>query len=102
MVESETAYFLNYVKRNSSGIECYLQSWGDFERAMLLSLESGYAGISFKYKFKEDITADNIELVRRKGLKVQLWTVNSEEDLDEALLINPDFIQTDNLNYFIK
>jgi glycerophosphoryl diester phosphodiesterase len=102
LVESETAYFLNYVRRKSTGIECYLQSWGDFERAMLLSLESGYSGISFKYKYREDITADNIELARRKGLKVQLWTVNKDEDLNEALLINPDYIQTDNLTFFLK
>jgi glycerophosphoryl diester phosphodiesterase len=100
MVESETATFLNYVKRHSSGIECYLTSLGDFERAMQLCLESGYAGISFKYKFKEEITAENIQLIRRKGLKVQLWTVNSEDDIREALSINPDYIQTDNLTYF--
>jgi glycerophosphoryl diester phosphodiesterase len=100
MVESETATFLNYIKRHSSGIECYLTSLGDFERAMQLSLESGYTGISFKYKFKEEITAANIQLIRRKGFKVQLWTVNSEEEIREALSINPDYIQTDNLSYF--
>jgi glycerophosphoryl diester phosphodiesterase len=100
LVESETATFLNYVKRHGPGIECYLTSQGDFERAMQLSLESGYAGISFKYKFKEEITAENIQLIRRKGLKVQLWTVNSDEDIREALYINPDYIQTDNLVYF--
>jgi len=100
MVESETATFLNYVKRHSSGIECYLTSLGDFERAMQLSLESGYTGISFKYKFKEEVTAENIQLIRRKGLKIQLWTVNSETDILEALSINPDYIQTDNLDFF--
>jgi glycerophosphoryl diester phosphodiesterase len=100
MVESETATFLNYVKRHSDGIECYLISLGDFERAMQLCLESGYTGISFKYKFKEEITADHIQLIRRKGLKVQLWTVNAETDIREALSINPDYLQTDNLPYF--
>jgi len=100
MVESETATFLNYVKRNSLGIECYLTAFGDFERAMQLTLESGYSGISFKYKFKEEIGIEHIQLIRNKGLKIQLWTVNSEEYIDEALSINPDFIQTDNLKYF--
>ncbi len=100
LVESETATFLNYVKRNSTGIGCYLAANGDFERAMQLSLESGFQGISFKYKFKEEISADHINLIRKKGLKIQLWTVNSEDDLNEALLINPDFIQTDNLSFF--
>jgi glycerophosphoryl diester phosphodiesterase len=102
MVESETATFLNYVQRNSNGIECYLTSLGDFERAMQLTLESGYAGISFKYKFKEEIGPEHVELIRRKGLKIQLWTVNTPESINEALQINPDFIQTDNLEFFAK
>ncbi len=100
MVESETATFLNYVKKNGQGIECYLTSLGDFERAMQLTLESGYSGISFKYKFKEEIGIGQIHLIRKKGLKIQLWTVNTEADLVEALAINPDYIQTDNLKYF--
>ncbi len=100
MVESETATFLNYIKRNSTGIECYLTAFGDFERAMQLTLESGYSGISFKYKFKEEISIEHIQLIRKKGLKIQLWTVNSEDDINEALSVNPDYIQTDNLNYF--
>ena len=96
MVESETATFLDYVKKYGSGIDCYLTSLGDFERALQLTLESGYTGISFKYQFKEQITADHIHLLRKKGLKIQLWTVNSEVSIAEALLINPDYIQTDN------
>jgi len=100
MVESETATFLSYIKNKSSGIDCYLTSLGDFERAMQLTLESGYAGISFKYKFKEELSAEHIRLMRRKGLKIQLWTIDTVEDIKDALSINPDFIQTDNIIYF--
>ena len=100
MVESETATILNYLQRHSSGIGIYLTAFGDFERGMLLSLEQGYTGISFNYKEMEEIGLNEIQLIRRKGLKIQLWTVNSEEDLNEALSINPDFIQTDNIVFF--
>jgi glycerophosphoryl diester phosphodiesterase len=100
LVESETATFLDFIKKKSTGIECYLTSLGDFERAMQLSLKAGFTGISFKYKFKETLSTENIQLARRKGLKIQLWTVNSDENINEALLINPDFIQTDNIEYF--
>ena len=48
----------------------------------------------------EEIGINEIQLIRRKGLKIQLWTVNSEEYLNEALSINPDFIQTDNIAFF--
>jgi glycerophosphoryl diester phosphodiesterase len=100
MVESETATFLDYVKKHGSGIDTYLLCLGDFERAMQLCLESGYSGISFKYKFKEMITIDDIQMIRRKGLKIELWTITTEEDIKDALAINPDYIQTDNLKYF--
>jgi glycerophosphoryl diester phosphodiesterase len=102
MVESQTATFLDNIKSNSIGIECYLTSWGGIERAMLLALTAGYTGVSVKFKpeNEEEVTAEDIYLMRTKGLKIQLWTVNSEEDLRDALSINPDYIQTDNLSYF--
>lgn len=102
MVESETATVLDYIKKRSSDIECYLVSWGDFERAFMLILENGYDGLSFKYKFDELITAESVNLLHNKGLKIQLWTVNSPADIEEALELNPDFIQTDNLTYFFE
>lgn len=101
MVESQTTTFLNYIKNNTTeDIGIYLTSFGDFERAMQLSLENDYSGISFKYKYGEEIGEEEIQMIRRKGLKIQLWTVNTDADILEALSINPDFIQTDNLDYF--
>ncbi|MBW8050388.1 MAG: glycerophosphodiester phosphodiesterase [Cytophagales bacterium] len=102
MVESETATFLSYLKKNSNGIESYLATFGDFERGMGIALQKGYSGISFKYKFNEEISSDHISLLRKKGLKIQLWTVNSEDDLLEAISINPDFIQTDDIDLALK
>lgn len=99
MVESETATFLNRVKKYGNGIGFYLTSFGDIERAMQLCLESGFTGISYKYKSGEEINRDNIGLLRRSGLKIQLWTVNDTNDLKEAYSLNPDFIQTDNAEY---
>jgi glycerophosphoryl diester phosphodiesterase len=102
MVESQTATFLDNIKKNSTGIESYLTSWGGPERAMLLALSAGYTGISVKFKpeYEREVTAEDIYLMRKKGLKIQLWTVNSEEDIIEAVSIKPDYIQTDNFEYF--
>jgi len=99
MIESETASFLNFVKNQSSGIETYLCTWGDFERGMLICLENGFSGISFYYKYKEAITKDHIYMIRKKGLKIQLWTVNDTNDIKEAFSLNPDFIQTDEIEF---
>jgi glycerophosphoryl diester phosphodiesterase len=100
MVESEVGSFLNRVKKNSNSIGIYLTSFGDFECAMQHSLEGGLTGISFQYKYDEEITEEYVQLIRKKGLKIQLWTVNDPEYIEEALSINPDFIQTDNIAYF--
>ena len=102
LVESQTATFLNYLKDNSFGIECYLTTWGDFERGMLITLKKNLDGISFKYKYKEAITADHVRMLHKKGIKIQLWTVDDPADLEEAISLDPDFIQTDNIGYFIN
>ncbi|MCK4664727.1 MAG: glycerophosphodiester phosphodiesterase [Bacteroidales bacterium] len=101
MVESETATFLNFIKKRSNKIGIYLATMGDFERGMMLALESGYTGISFKYKYDEKITHEHVQLLHKKGLRIQLWTVNDENDILEAISLNPDFIQTDNIDFVV-
>lgn len=101
MVESENGDFLYYIKRNSNFIETYLTSFGDFELGISRALNAGFSGISFAYGVKEPISAAHINLIHRKGLKIQLWTVNDSSNIEEAILMNPDYIQTDNLA-FIK
>ena len=96
MVESETGDFLYYIKSHCNFIETYLTSFGDFEMGVSRALDAGFSGVSFQYKFREPIVKEHIDLMHRKGLKIQLWTVNDTTDLKEAKLLNVDFIQTDN------
>ncbi len=98
MVESASIAFLNNIKNNSKGIECYFLTFENFEKGTSTALKNGYAGISFKYN--ESLNADYVKVLHKKGLRIQIWTINTEEDLLEALLIKPDFIQTDNIEYF--
>lgn len=95
MVESEVGDFLYYVKSNSDFIETYLTTLGDYELGVSRALESGFSGISFKYKFTAPITKEQIDLLHRKGLKIHLWPVNGTEDIEEAKALGADFIQTD-------
>lgn len=96
MVESESGDFLYYVKEHTNKIETYLVTLGDFELGVSRALANGYSGISFQYKVKENITKDLVDLIHRKGLKIQVWLVNEPSDLEEAESIGVDFIQTDN------
>lgn len=102
MVESESGDFLYYIKTHSKGIETYLLTNGDFELGIARARNAEFTGISFKYKFDEDITAEHIKLLHRKGLKIQIWTLNDTTEINEAIALQPDYIQTDNVEYVKK
>jgi glycerophosphoryl diester phosphodiesterase len=97
MVESETGDFLYYIRSHSTGIETYLSTLGDFELGVSRAINGHFSGISFKYQFKEEISKEHIDMIHRKGLKIHLWTLNDTNIIKEALLMKPDFIQTDNI-----
>ena len=95
VVESEVGDFLYYVKTHSDKIETYLVTLGDFELGMSRALDAGFSGVSFQYNIAEPVTKELVELMHRKGLKIQLWTIEVAADMDGARALNPDFIQTD-------
>lgn len=97
MVESETASILKYVRNHSTNIEIYLTTFGDFDRGMLIALNHGFSGLSFEY-LNDNITANHIKLLHKKGLKIHLWTIEDESTLQKAIDYEPDFIQTDLCN----
>ncbi len=99
MVESETGDFLYYLKEHTNFVETYLSTNGDFELGISRALHGGFSGISFKYKFHDSITQKHIQLVHRKGLKIQLWTISDTNSLKEAIDLKPDFIQTNLVRY---
>lgn len=95
MVESEAGDFLYYFLKHTDKIETYLATLGDFELGVSRALADGFSGISFDYKFKEPINKELVDLMHRKGLKIQLWLVDDFADIEEAKSIGADFIQTD-------
>lgn len=97
MVECETGDFLYYIKTNCNFIETYLTTLGDFELGVSRALRAGFSGISFQFRTKTIITKADVDLMHRKGLKIQLWLVNEPDEMAEARAIGADFIQTDNL-----
>ena len=96
LVETDYVYFLDQIKKTEPKIELYLLGYRNFSERIDKALNKGYHGISYNFK-DEYLTPDEIELARQKGLKVQLWTIYNEEDMQEALSWKPAFIQTGNL-----
>jgi glycerophosphoryl diester phosphodiesterase len=97
LVESENGDLLYYLKVNAPEISTYLSTNGDFELGASRALKAGFTGISFKFNYDEEITKKHVEMIHRKGLKIQIWTVDEPDDMIEALELNPDFIQTNKL-----
>jgi glycerophosphoryl diester phosphodiesterase len=97
MVESETGDFLYYVKTHCDFIETYLTSFGDFELGASRALAAGFSGISYQFKYKETLVKEQVDLLHRKGLKIQLWTIYDPVEMAEAKALGVDFIQTDDL-----
>ena len=100
LVESSKTSFLKDIKEKSKDIELYYLAYDDFDKGMAKALEGNFTGISLKFNGKVELTQEHIDLIHRKGLKVQMWTVNFVEDITEVYSIQPDYIQTDNLYFY--
>jgi glycerophosphoryl diester phosphodiesterase len=97
MMECENAAFLNRVKKNNSSIPCYLTTFGDFYDGMHKASKAGYEGLSFKYDANDPPSQEMMDDLRAKGLKIQFWTIDDKDEIIKALMLKPDFIQTDNV-----
>ncbi|HEY0742794.1 MAG TPA: glycerophosphodiester phosphodiesterase [Chryseosolibacter sp.] len=97
MVESETGDFLYYVKTHSDFIETYLTTLGDFELGAARALDAGFSGISYEFRAKENLLKEQVDLLHRKGLKIQVWTIYDSQAFEEAKSLGVDFIQTDDI-----
>lgn len=98
LVECENAMFLNQLKKRGFAGEIYLTTFGDFEQGMRKAIKAGYAGLSFKNETRE-LTTEEIDLLHRKGLKIQVWTLDEPSKIEMAIAKGADFIQTNNLDW---
>lgn len=100
LVESENGDLLYYLKQHEPSIGTYLVTNGDLELGMSRCLQGGFSGISFKYGFDEALIREHVELLHRKGLKIQVWVINDEKQLETLKALKVDFIQTDDSRFF--
>jgi glycerophosphoryl diester phosphodiesterase len=99
LVESETGDFLYYIKEHTNDVQTYLATLGDFDLGVSRALDAGFTGVSFQYDTANPLTNEQIELLHRKGLRIQVWTLNEDSVIKAVLATKPDFIQTDNLSF---
>lgn len=98
LVETDSKYLLDFINTNSS-IKTFLLGYSDFKKQLETARKNNYSGVSHFFNDPE-INAKSIENAQKSGIQIQLWTPNSEDELETVLLYQPNFLQTDNIHYF--
>jgi glycerophosphoryl diester phosphodiesterase len=62
---------------------------------MLISLKQGYTGISYKKNIGDPLTKEKIDLMHKKGLKIIVWNLSSNDEITGLRDIGVDYVQMD-------
>ena len=95
LVETETSSVLLYLQKKYSGVHLYQNVYGDFERGMLICLNYGFAGLSYKMNVGDEIDKEKMDMLHRKGLKLMAWNLHDISDAKRLQEIGVDYIQVD-------
>jgi glycerophosphoryl diester phosphodiesterase len=98
LIESDSKYLLDIFKKKSD-MKTFLLGWSNFNNLVKIAKQKRYTGISHRFSDSE-INEKSILFAHKKGLEIQLWTPNSQSDLEYILSLKPNYIQTDNTSYF--
>ncbi|MEI7802364.1 MAG: glycerophosphodiester phosphodiesterase [Bacteroidota bacterium] len=98
IIECEDALLLNQFRNNSSNYQLYLDSFGDFETGMKKAMKANYTGLSCKVK-DDNLSKEMIDEMHRNGLKVDVWTIDEDTDINKYISWKADFILTDNIQF---
>lgn len=93
-VETDYTIFLDYMKFKEPLVDRYLLAYTDLHTAINTCVANGYTGVSFAY-YDTSMTEQNMHYLRSKGLKIQVWTLNTLESINDISSLKPDVIQTD-------
>lgn len=94
LIETEGTSALIYAKKYEPNCKAYHVSHGEFERTMLLCLNYGFDGMSYKLNIGESIDEEKIRMLHRKGLRIIVWNQNADQ-IEFLKSIKTDFIQKD-------
>ncbi|MES2616461.1 MAG: glycerophosphodiester phosphodiesterase [Bacteroidota bacterium] len=98
LAECENATCLKRLEEKDASIQTFLTTFGDFDKGTYRALKGNFNGISFKYQ-DGNLSAEQIELLHKKGLHIQLWIINDSSGIVKAKNLLPDYIQTDNVKW---
>lgn len=97
LVESRSIAFQKEMEDQEDIIQCII-SLGDVDKGIADARAKKTKGISIRYGI-EEINAEVVSLIHKKGYQLAIWGVNEAEDIDAVWAAKPDYIQTDNADF---
>lgn len=95
LFECNLGSVLNYAKKINSSVGTYIYSYGDFEKGMLVALDNGFSGISYKANFGDSLDIDKTNLLHKKGLRLLTWNIPDSTYAKYLISINTDILEVD-------
>ena len=97
-IETKHAAFLTMV---NNSVDTYLLELNNLDSAIFIANKNKFNGISCHFKkLLKDTTL--LKKTHKKNLKLQVWTPSKPKDINLVLPLRVDYLQTDNLYYFIN
>ena len=97
-VESQSEAFILTLAGTDSSIKQFIYPQ-IFEDGLSIATGNDLFGITISTK---NISAEQVDFAHSLGLRVTIWDVHSKKENREAVIKNPDMIQTDKVNYLVQ
>jgi glycerophosphoryl diester phosphodiesterase len=93
IIDSNVKPLLRVIDQGSS-MKIYYRSFASLDKAARNAFDVHADGLSLDQN-RFNLSKDDIELINQKGLEVQLWTINDEDQLNDVLELKPQKVLTE-------
>ena len=93
IVDSNVKALLKVISKDSD-IKIYYRSFASLDKAARNAFDVGADGLSLDQN-RFNLSGEDVQLINRKGLEVQLWTIDDKEELNGVLNLKPQQVLTE-------
>lgn len=97
-IENSDAGFLSLIKQQNNQLKLFLLG-DEFEKNLATVIQNGFYGISCD---NNSISYDQIKEAHDNDVRITIYGVETNKENYDAINKQPDFIQTDDLDYILK
>ena len=97
-IESKDTSFLSILKNKNKALKLFYYPLS-FQDGLNIAKTMGLFGISIS---NDDITKEEVDIAHDNGIRITLWNTKTKNENIDAILKNPDYIQTDKINHLLK